>query len=66
MPPSLQLSLFVCRNGFSEEIEALAAKGVDLSASAGSGGVAAIHRAVLAGSTDALLSVGGRHVAVSH
>ena len=41
----------------SEEIEALAAKGVDLSAQAGNGGLTAIHRAVLTGSTDALRAV---------
>lgn len=43
----------------SEEIEVLAAKGVDLSARAGSGGLTAIHRAVLTGSTDALRAVRG-------
>lgn len=43
----------------SEEIEVLAAKGVDLSARAGSGGLTAIHRAVLMGSTDALRAVRG-------
>ncbi|CAM9849404.1 unnamed protein product, partial [Scytosiphon promiscuus] len=42
----------------SDEIEALAAKGIDLSAPSGSAGLSALHRATLTGSLDALLSVG--------
>lgn len=55
--PRPSLVLARASGGSTDEIEALAAKGVELSAPSGSAGLSALHRATLYGSVDALRTV---------